>query len=84
MKPEQFKALQAGLGYTNAGLAELLGCSLSTVTKYRNGSQPIPKDTRMALQLLASIRWALDNMNDPGNLVAIRKYLAAATLEIVS
>ncbi len=41
MTPEEFKKLQKKAGLTNQAAAELLGVSLPTISKWRNGTRRI-------------------------------------------
>ena len=44
----QFKAMRVGLGLTQAGLAQMLGCSPGAVSRYESGQRTIP-ETRLSL-----------------------------------
>lgn len=55
MTPDELKQLQARLGLTSDQLAEALGVSPSTVSKWRTGSHPIPKPSAIAIRALVLI-----------------------------
>ncbi|HSH41642.1 MAG TPA: hypothetical protein VK973_05895 [Arenicellales bacterium] len=53
MTSEEFKALQARLGLKNHELAEELGRSLSSVTKYRRGEVAVPAIVAKLMRAMA-------------------------------
>lgn len=56
MTKEEFMQAQRNLGLTNMAMARLLGCSLSTIVKYRIGSHPVSPDTSLAIHLILAWR----------------------------
>ena len=52
MTAAEFKFAQAQLGMTNQQLADALGVSFSTITKWRGGQHDIPHMVRLALKAL--------------------------------
>lgn len=53
---ERIKERQAALEMSNKGMAEALGVSLSTVTKWRAGSHAVPQMAWLALNWIARER----------------------------
>lgn len=56
MTPNEFKEAQRLLDLKNWQAAKLLGCSLSSVTKYRAGDVPVPERSAKLLRLLLAIQ----------------------------
>lgn len=64
MTPDEFKSAQAELGLTNVQLADMLSCSTSLITKYRSGTQPVAKDTAIAMRLLVVARDTVEQLRE--------------------
>ena len=52
MTPEEFKAKQAALGWTNGRMARHLRKTAQSISNYRNGRQKIPEHVDVLLQLV--------------------------------
>lgn len=54
MTPEEFRSLQGEIGCTGARLAEWLGVSPLTVTRWRQGHTSIPGPVEFVMKALAT------------------------------
>lgn len=67
MNAKEFKRKRMSLGLTQAGLAEMLGVSANTVSRYETGLMDIPKVVELALETVAvevDKRDALEDENE--------------------
>jgi DNA-binding transcriptional regulator YiaG len=58
MTPEEFRAIRASLGLSQAALARLLVRDTQTIFRYEKGEHPIPAVVARAMRALATDRSA--------------------------
>jgi transcriptional regulator with XRE-family HTH domain len=58
MTPEEFRAIRASLGLSQAALARLLVRDVMTLSRYERGLHPIPAVVARAMRALATDRSA--------------------------
>lgn len=63
MKKDELKKRRERLGLNQAALAELIGVTATTISRYETGLVPIPQG--MALMLEALERRRVDELNQP-------------------